>query len=62
MAADIPTLKTFRDSAAVSSSGSWFHSLMVDRKKETSLGLVARLILGCVKATPLGLVTRLVQG
>ena len=34
MAADIPALKTSRDSAAVSSSGSWFHSLMVDGKKE----------------------------
>ena len=38
MAAAIPALKTStRDSAAASSSGSWFHSLMVDGKKELLL-------------------------
>ena len=33
MAAEIPALKVCRDSAVVSSSGSWFHSLMLDGKK-----------------------------
>ena len=35
MAAEIPALKVSRDSAVVSSSGSWFHSLILDRKKDS---------------------------
>ena len=35
MAAGIPALKVSRDSAVVSSSGSWFHSLMLDGKKDS---------------------------
>ena len=35
MAAGIPALKVSRDSAVVSSSGSWFHSLMLDGKRDS---------------------------
>ena len=31
----IPALKVSRDSTVVSSSGSWFHSLMLDGKKDS---------------------------
>ena len=40
MAAGIPALKVSRDSAVVSSSGSWFHSLMLDGKKDSLYVLV----------------------
>ena len=40
MAAEIPPLKVSRDSAVVSFSGSWFHSLMVDGKKDSLYVLV----------------------
>ena len=40
MAAGIPALKVSRDSAVVSSSGSWFHSLMLDGKKGSLYVLV----------------------
>ena len=40
MAAEIPALKVSRDSAVVSSSGSWFHSLMLDGKKDSLYFLV----------------------
>ena len=33
MATEIPALKVSKDSLVVSSSGSWFHILMLDRKK-----------------------------
>ena len=35
MATEIPALKIYRDSAVVSSSGSWFHSLMPVGKKDS---------------------------
>ena len=37
---EIPPLYVSGDSAVVSSSGSWFHSLMVDRKKDSLYALV----------------------
>ena len=40
MAAGIPALKVSMDSVVVSSSGSWFHSLMLDRKKDSFYVLV----------------------
>ena len=40
MAAEIPALKVSRDSAVVSSSGSWFHSLILDGKKDSLYVLV----------------------
>ena len=40
MAAEIPALKVSRDSAFVSFSGSWFHSRILDGKKESLYVLV----------------------
>ena len=40
MAAEISALKVSRDSAVVSSSGSWFHSLIPDGKKDSLYVLV----------------------
>ena len=40
MVAGTPALKVSRDSAVVSSSGSWFYSLMLDGKKDSLYVLV----------------------
>ena len=40
MAAEIPALKVSRDSAFVSFCGSWFHSWILDGKKESLYVLV----------------------
>ena len=40
MAAEIPASKASMDSAFVSFTGSWFHSLILDGKKESLYALV----------------------
>ena len=49
MAAEIPALNVSRDSAVVSSPGSWFHSLILDGKKDSLYVLVLQYGMECIK-------------